>query len=242
MEVIEKLQIRLQKASTLKTRKWFERYLKGVISYRGVKTPVVSEVVTQWRMDERLDLWTCQKQLGMACELIRQKKAEDKFAGTIYIQKYLYKGMNPEILLKSFDRLYRESCFWDWCTTDWFCTRILDPMIVLHGKSVAGVIAGWRKSKNFWQRRSSIVPFRKASREKRYHGLIKKVIAELVHSQDRFIQTALGWVLSDLSKNHPGVAEQIVEKHFNFLSSEVIRRHTRHLPKHETYRTLKRMS
>ena len=240
MKTVKKLQNQLQKASDPKTKKWFENYLRNVISYRGVKTPLVCKILAQWRFEEGLSDWSFQKQLEIACNLIRQKKAEDKFAGTIYIQKYLIGKINSKILLEKFDQLYKENCFWDWCTTDWFCVRVLNPMIILHGKSVAETIAGWRKRKNFWQRRSSIVSFRKASEEKKYHGLIKKIVADLVNEQDRFIQTAVGWVLSDLSKNYPEVASRIVENHFNLLCPEVIQRHTKHLPRHKTYKTLKR--
>ncbi len=240
MKTVNRLQSLLQGVSDEKTKKWFENYLKNVICYRGVKTPLILKTLDRWRKEERIDRWTSEKQLAIACELIRQKTAEDKFAGIIYIQKHLYKQMDPKILLKNFDRLYKESCFWDWCTTDWFCVRVLDPMIIFHGKSVAEIIAGWRKSKNFWQRRSSIVAFRKASKERKYHSFIRKIVSDLVKEQSRFIQTAVGWVLSDLSKDHPEVVEKIVEKHFDFLFPEVIRRHTRHLSKHGIYRLKKR--
>ncbi len=239
MKVVRKLQDHLQKASKPETKKWFENYLRNVISYRGVKTPVIHKILDHWRIEEGLGASPLRKQFEIACHLIRQEKAEDKFAGIIYIQKYLYKEMGVKVLLRHFDRLYRENCFWDWCTTDWFCVRVLDPMIVFHGKFTAEIIANWRKKENFWQRRSSIISFRGVSREKKYHGLIKKVIADLIKEQDRFIQTAVGWTLSDLSKIYPEVAEKIVEKHFKFLLPEVIRRHTKHLPKHKVYKLSK---
>ncbi len=45
MNHIKKLQTRLDEVSDEKTRNWFESYLKNVISYRGVKTPVVAKIV-----------------------------------------------------------------------------------------------------------------------------------------------------------------------------------------------------
>ena len=240
MKTVKSLQNQLQRASDQKTKSWFENYLRNVISYRGVKTPLIHKILVQWRIDEGLNHLSFQNQFKVACNLIQQKKAEDKFAGIIYIQKYLYREMKAKTLLKKFDRLYKENCFWDWCTTDWFCVRVLDPMIILHGKDVAESIADWRKKKDLWQRRSSIVSFRGAVKEKKYHGFMKKVIADLVNEQDRFIQTGIGWVLSDLSKFYPEVAEKMVEKYFKFLLPEVIRRHTKYLQKHETYKHLKR--
>ena len=239
MKTVKKLQTRLQKESHPQVRKWFENYLRDVISYRGVKTPKVTEIMDQWRLDEGLDQWPLNKQFQVVCTLIRQKKAEDKFAGIIYIQKHLLKKMDSKTLLEHFNRLYSENCFYDWSTTDWFCVRVLDPMIVSGGTFEAKTIADWKKSQNLWQRRSSIVSFRNVSKNKKYHSMIKQTIAHLVKEQERFIQTGIGWVLSDMSKQHPKVAAQIVKKHFHQLSMEVIRRHTKHLPDHRLYKEQK---
>lgn len=62
----------------------------------------------------------------------------------------------------------------------------------------------------------------------------------LAKKRERFIRTGIGWVVSDLPKSHPGKAAALVEGHFNDLSAEVVRRHTRYLPGHEVYRTRKR--
>ncbi|MDE2975254.1 MAG: DNA alkylation repair protein [Gemmatimonadota bacterium] len=77
-------------------------------------------------------------------------------------------------------------------------------------------------------------------RDDSYHALIETTIAALVVEKERFVQTGIGWVVSDLSKSHPGKAAELVERHFDSLSAEVVRRHTRHLPEHAAYRARKR--
>ena len=47
-------------------------------------------------------------------------------------------------------------------------------------------------------------------------------------------------MISDLSKAHPDKAALLVEQHFHDLSAEVIRRHTKYLPQHGTYKARKR--
>ena len=71
-------------------------------------------------------------------------------------------------------------------------------------------------------------------------ALIEETIAALVGERERFIQTGIGWVVSDMSKSHPDVAAALVERHFDDLSAEVVRRHTRYLPGHEGYKGRKR--
>ncbi len=88
-ELIADLQARLDEVADPGTRAWFENYLKHVIAYRGVKTPAVTRIVAGWRRDHDLSRLPGEAQLALAATLIRQDHAEDKFAGTLYIQKHL---------------------------------------------------------------------------------------------------------------------------------------------------------
>ncbi|MCY3985707.1 MAG: DNA alkylation repair protein [Candidatus Dadabacteria bacterium] len=239
---IEELQTRLEKASDEKTRKWFENYLKNAISYRGVKTPVVSKIVSSWRVDEGLYSLTLKKQMEIACDLIREKKAEDKFAGILYIQKYLLETIEADVLVRNFNRLYEQKAFADWSTTDWFCIRVLDPLIMRSENTVAQEIGSWYKSSNIWQRRSSIVSFRGSAKKNKHLAIIKRNIASLVKENERFIQTAVGWLISELSRHYPDKASAIVSEHFRDLSYEVINRHTKYLPDHKKLKERKRKS
>lgn len=217
MNHIEELQTRLEEASDEKTRKWFEDYLKNVIGYRGVKTPVVAKIVSSWRVDEGIDKPPLKEQTEIACNLIREKKAEDKFAGILYIQKYLLRGVEADVLLRNFNRLYEQGAFWDWSTTDRFCIRVLDPLIMRSEDKVAHEIGSWYKSSDLWQRRSSIVSFRGSAKKNRHMGIIKRNIASLAKENERFIQTAVGWLISELSRHYPDEASDIVSKHFREL-------------------------
>ncbi|MXW22548.1 MAG: DNA alkylation repair protein [Candidatus Dadabacteria bacterium] len=242
MNHIKKLQTKLDEVSDEKTRKWFENYLKNAISYRGVKTPTVAKIVSHWRVDKAIDKLPLKKQMEIACDLIREKKAEDKFAGIIYIQKYLLGSLETDILLQNFSRLYDQEAFQDWSTTDWFCIRVLDPFIMKSEDTVAREIGSWYKSRDLWQRRSSIVSFRGSAKKNKYLAIIKRNIASLVKEDERFIQTAIGWLISELSRHYPDEANNIVSEHFSDLSYEVVNRHTKYLPDHKKLKERKRKS
>lgn len=239
-QLVADLQRRLREAANPRTKAWFENYLKHVISYRGVKTPVVARILAEWRHAHELRRLPKGDQLRLADMLIREVHAEDKFAGILYMQKHLLRLLDADTLLCTAEELFAGRAFFDWSTTDWYSTRVLGPLIVRHGRTAAERIAGWRGAAELWQRRSSIVPFRAVVRDEAYHPLIQETIAVLVTEKARFIQTGIGWVISDLSKVRPGVAVTLVERHFQTLSAEVIRRHTRYLPDHERYRARKR--
>ncbi|MCY4159996.1 MAG: DNA alkylation repair protein [Bacteroidetes bacterium] len=239
-DLISDLQGRLDKAADPQTKIWFENYLKHSIQYRGVKTPEVTRILGKWRNVHDLQQVSEADQLTLAAALIRQEYAEDKFAGTLYIQKYLLKKVEMDSLLAKAEDLFSSGAFFDWSTTDWFCVRVLGPAIVHHGLEAGKRVAGWCEKSNLWHRRASIVPFRGVVRDEAYHQLIKSTIAILVKEQERFIQTGVGWVISDLSKVYPREATALVECHFDRLSAEVIRRHTKYLPDHKTYKARKR--
>ena len=237
---IADLQGRLDAVADPATKEWFENYLKHAIGYRGVKTPVVARIVGEWRGERGLGKLADGEQLELARSLIEERLAEDKFAGILYMQKYLVRRLEPDRILEAAEELFAAGAFFDWSTSDWFSVRVLGPVVRRGGMEVAERIAGWRVAGDLWQRRAAIVPFRAVVRDEAYHALIEETIAALVGERERFIQTGIGWVVSDLSKSHPGVAAAVVERHFDELSAEVVRRHTRYLPGHEGYKERKR--
>ena len=238
--LIADLQGRLDAVADPGTKTWFENYLKHMIGYRGVKTPVVTRIVAEWRGEHGLEGLPDDDQLDLARSLIEERLAEDKFAGILYMQKHLVRRLQPDRLLAVAEGLFSEGAFFDWSTSDWFSVRVLGPLLRRGRPGTAERIAGWRTAGNLWQRRAAIVPFRAVVRDESYHPFIETTVAALVGERERFIQTGIGWVVSDMSKVHPDVAATLVERHFNDLSAEVIRRHTRYLPDHERYKAGKR--
>ena len=240
--LVAELQARLDKAADPATRAWFEGYLKNAIQYRGVKTPEVERVVAGWRAESGLADWSAEDGLALACDLIRQRCCEDKLAGILMIQKHLLRDLDAGRLLEAIETLFSENAVWDWSTNDWLCARILAPAIGRHGMTTAQRIAGWRTSPNLWQRRSAAVSLRAAAKNAAFHPLIAETIASLVPERERFIQTGVGWLIADLSRHSPEFAAQLVERHFDDLSLEVVRRHLKRLPDHDLYRRRKRRS
>lgn len=233
--VINAFQQAMDEIANEETKQWFENYLKGVIEYRGLKTPQVTKLLADIYKNQTKQ-WSLEKQIELATSLLKQKKAEDKFAGSLYLQKYLIKKAEPEYLLNTFEDVFKAKAFWDWSTNDWFSVRVLDPMIMQHGMPIAERIASWHIATDLWQRRSAIVAFRHASKYAEYHELINSIMSVLIKEQERFIQTGVGWVLSDMSKQFPDKAAQFVENNFADISPEVIRRHTKYLPDYKEYK------
>lgn len=239
MTDIPEFQNRLQAVADPDTKAWFDNYLRGAISYRGVKTPVVTKILKAWVKETGLAIEPAETQLKIVATLLAEPMAEDKFAGILYLQNFL-KSADPSLTLPVVEDAFANGQFYDWSTTDWLCVRVLDPMIIRHGKPVATRIAGWSKVADFWQRRASAVSFRHAVNDPDLYGLMEEVIDRLIIEDARFIQTGIGWLLADWSKLDPDHVAALVEKHFDRLSREVIDRHTKYLPQHKAYKARKR--
>ncbi|MYC08278.1 MAG: DNA alkylation repair protein [Chloroflexi bacterium] len=84
------LQKRLNDASDTKTKDWWERYLKHVIPFRGVKMAGIRRALHDWLEAEAITVrLTPAAQVGVALELLRQDHAEDKLAGILMLQEAL---------------------------------------------------------------------------------------------------------------------------------------------------------
>lgn len=121
--LINALTTQLEDIADSKTKQWFDNYLKGAIEYRGVKTPIVTKLVTHWQREYNLTQYSIDEQLALCELLIQSQFAEDKFAGTIYLQKFLCKVLPWERLVSFSAGLFEAGYFFDWSTTDWFCVR-----------------------------------------------------------------------------------------------------------------------
>ena len=193
--LIDDLIEQLKQNAEPKTKQWFDNYLKGAITYRGLKTPLVNKLVKDWHDRHQLELYSPIERWQLCKHLIAHNFAEDKFAGTIYLQKFLLAKFDYQLLLTECSKLFESGYFFDWSTTDWFCTRILDPTITEHGLDVANTIANWRFAGDLWQRRAAIVSFRHATSDSKYHDLIELIIADLVNFETRFLNGANASVL-----------------------------------------------
>lgn len=231
----------LQSAASRANKEWFEAYLKHVIRYRGLKTPQVIATVKLWRSNERIGELSLQEQLELAAQLINEEHAEDKFSGIFYMEKYLVDKIAFKVFFDCAEDLFSKKAFTNWATTDWFNARVLSSLITLHGKEAIEYFTSWTNSDDIWQRRSSILCLRACVKSPNYLRHISQVISKLSPDRERFIQTAIGWIISDLSRSDPKAAEKIIEDNFEYISNEAIRRHTKYLPMHKKYIARKKL-
>lgn len=218
---------RLRAVADANKRAWWERYLKGAIPFYGVPMAAIRRTVHEWVAAHGLEGEALRQ---AAFDLLRMPVAEEKLAGISVLQEVLLPaGMldvarDLDVIATAFD----EGAIADWNTTDWLCIRVLGPWIEAGGDDAAARIAGWVGAPGLWRRRAGVVSFvplaaRGDAAMPRLVDTVVQVCEATVQDQERFAQTAIGWVLRELSDVAPDRVFAFLMAHEETLSREAVR-------------------
>ncbi len=216
----EKLQSRIAKFADEKRKLWFENYIKHDTKYRGVEIPTIRTELKDWYKQENIDKLTLDEQLDLALSFFEEEYAEDKLAGILFLQLYLYNKFDYKALLTLFESIFENGYIYDWSVCDWFCTRVLRQMIKANGRKCAEAISEWHTANNVWQARCSVVAFTTLTKDNQYTSLLLKSNAKLIKREERFAKTAVGWILRELSKVDKQIVVDFIEEYRQSFSRE----------------------
>ena len=111
------------------------------------------------------------------------------------------------------------------------------------GEACARAISAWREANSVWQRRASVAAFvNLASKgDRNFPGFTEMVLdncSHLLGSQERFVQTGVGWVLRELSHWDQGRVVAFVEANLDRFSREALKNAIKYLPSEVAERLL----
>lgn len=230
--LIEKLQLRLESVKQEKTKKWWEGYMRHVISFRGVNLSAIRDELKKWHTSEHIDSLSIDQQRRLAFDFFESEYAEDKLAGVLFVELYL-QDLDWKMLLKETEDLFSKQLIYDWNVCDWYCIRILKPLIERNGMSCAKHISSWHSADYVWQARASLVAFCYLTMEKNYIPLFMKSASILIQRKERFAKTAVGWVLREHSKTDKNAVVDFVKRYRADFSTESINNALKYFSKEE---------
>ena len=222
---IGELQDRLAGAGDPARRAWWEGYLKGQAPFRGVSTPEVRQAAMAWWDGHATDSLDAERQLDTCLRLLRAPWTEDKTAGMLILGERLIPAgrVDHDMALPRFASLYVDSDLADWNAVDWFCVRVLGPLIRHAGTPCAESVATWVTSEVLWQRRSALVAFVTVAPSGQHADLIVHIAEQLVRDEARFAQTAVAWTIRELGQARPDLTGPFLERHVDDMSEEARR-------------------
>lgn len=151
-----------------------------------------------------------------------------QLAGIIVLHELLADHLRAGDLPRFAD-LFARGAFDDAAIVDAFAVKVLGMLLGrVRGRAEAiRVLAQWRSATTVWQRRAACVAFTVlAPQGDAAHATLAQQIFTLcstvVWSHERLDQTAVGWLLRELSRAEPTRVEAFVRRHARFMTRECI--------------------
>jgi 3-methyladenine DNA glycosylase AlkD len=193
-------------------------------------------LVLRWWNDHGLAEHPAAVGKRVALALLERRSLDDRLAGILVFEELLADHLRAGDL-PAFGDLLARNCIVDPTTVDAFAIKVLGTLLhrVRGRGDVAQALCRWRAAESPWQRRAACVAFTALAPQgdaalPNLTSLIFTICSAVVWSPARSDQTAVGWLLSELSRAEPTRVEAFVRRHARFMSRECARNAVDRLP------------
>lgn len=181
-----------------------KKYMHDQFEYLGIKSPQFKSLMKEHIAKHGLP--PVDELEAVARDLWSLPQREFQYAATSLIgrmEKKLPKGFAP-----TFEHLITHKSWWDTVDT------LAGGSVGVHFQRFPNVrekyLAKWRKSENFWLRRTCIL-FQLNYKEETDFDLLCEIIRENLGSKEFFINKAIGWALRQYARTDPKAVKKFVE-------------------------------
>jgi 3-methyladenine DNA glycosylase AlkD len=184
---LKEIQKILKAKATPEAKTGYEKFVPGTNEkVYGVRTPVLNDLANQFKpggFDLVEELWNA--------GAFEEKMIAVKMLGKIA-------GKNPEQSLKLVQLFAKNISNWAVCDT--IGMQALKPIVKTHQKEIFALAWQYNNSKDFWQRRLSLVLVEWYTRIKELHPEIKKLVKNLENDDEYYIKKAVIWINKNFIK------------------------------------------
>lgn len=169
-----------------KTVEFMNTAAPGISKTYGVKTPVLNELAKKYKafsFNLAEELWAS----GAYEERIIAIKIMEKTGKT-----------DPKRLLKLIKQFSKDIDNWAIC--DGLGMQFLRSINTTHRKEIFELAWEFNRSKNFWQRRLSLVMVEWYTRKGEDHAEIKKLVKALEKDEEYYVKKAITWLNRNFNK------------------------------------------
>jgi 3-methyladenine DNA glycosylase AlkD len=163
-----------------------QKFIPGEMKIYGVRTPVLNDLASRFK-EGGFDLIE---------ELWKQGTFEEKLLAVKILEKIAKK--DPERSLKLV-QLFAKN-IGNWAVCDAIGMQGLKSIVKTHQKEIFQLATKYNTSKDFWQRRLSLVLIEWYTRIKELHPEIKKLIRALENDEEYYVKKAVVWIRKNFDK------------------------------------------
>ena len=192
-------------------------------------------IVLRWWSDQGLAEHPAAVGKRIALALLEQKRPAHQLAGIFVLEELLADHLRASDL-GAFASLFDARHLADDSVIDAFGIKVLGTLLhrVRGRADVARGLAQWRNAESAAQRRAACVAFTALAPQgdgalPGLAQLIFTLCGTIVWSVERSDQTAVGWLLRELSRAEPTRVEAFVRRNARFMSRECVRHATERL-------------
>ena len=206
MSFIEHLINTLDKSSDTDNASYMTDYMRGKFQYFGVKTTLRRDILNQVIADNKVEISENTREVTL--KLYKLPQRELHVSATEIFEKNLRKTYLKEDIT-IIEKLITQNSWWD--TVDFIAKQILGKYLLKYPEEVPNVISKFSASKDMWLNRSAIL-FQLGYKSNTNEDILFKQCEIHKHSEEFFIQKAIGWALREYGKTNP-------ESVLNFVNS-----------------------
>ncbi|MHA6258293.1 DNA alkylation repair protein [Sporosarcina sp. CAU 1771] len=181
-------------------------YMKGNFHFLGLRSPLrkqlLKEYFSEYTPPEPKHLFE------NVWKLYQLPEREYHYLAIALIEK-LKKHLTPDDL-PVFLQLIETNSWWD--SVDSIAPNAVGRIIKMDRENGENVMREWSQSDNMWTNRSAILHQLKFKQDTNANFLFE-IINQHTHSNEFFIQKAIGWALREYAKTDPAVVLSFTEEH-----------------------------
>lgn len=200
------------------------------------KRAAVRACVVRWWSDHGLGTHPGVVGKRIALTLLEQKSIDHQLAGIVVAGELLADHLRASDLAV-YERLLATRLISDSRVIDAFSVKVLGTLLhrVRGRADVARVLVQWRHADTVAQRRAACLAFTALAPQgdaalPNLAQLVFTLCSAVVWSVENLDQTAVGWLLRELSRAEPTRVEAFVRRHARFMSRECLRAAIERMP------------
>ena len=183
-EIQQLLNARVQKGN----KSFFEKIIPGNQKIYGVKTPLLNEIVKQYKSGSFI--------------LVKERWHAGSYEERIIAIKIMEKTgkEDPVLLLNLFQQFAKDID--NWAVGDGLGMQSIRSIVKTHHTEIFAIANKFNTSKNMWQRRLSLVMVEWYTRNKAFQPAIKLLVNNLKNDEEYYVKKAIVWFIRTLQKEN----------------------------------------
>lgn len=179
------------------------KYMRNLFQFYGIPTPLRVDITKKALIDFK---WDSIKDLNDFVELCFQSNEREWQYTAIFVLTKYKKNWN-ENTVELIEQCIIQKSWWD--TVDLLASNCVGYYFTQYPNQLQSKISTWRQSENIWLNRTCLI-FQLGYKHQTDHELLASLIKQFAHSNEFFIQKAIGWSLRQLGRHRANVVFDII--------------------------------